>query len=275
MMNEHELLAQIRRGYEAILGQKLVGIYVHGSLAFGCFCWDRSDVDFLAVVDAPLTRAEKAALIELLLRLDADAPPKGFEMSVVLQSACSPFQWPTPYELHFSNAHKENYVNCISYFDTLQGADPDLAAHFTVTRAVGFALCGKPIDEVFAPVPRAHYIRSLLLDISSAENDIAENPVYCTLNLCRVLAYLREETVLSKQQGGEWGLAHLPQQWYPLLRDALAVYGGGDCDLSAHPLRDFAHRMLSAIDEALPLVQPKESELCQLPRPRMGRSGAR
>ena len=36
--------------YQTILGDNLVGIYVHGSIAFGCFHEEKSDIDFIAVI---------------------------------------------------------------------------------------------------------------------------------------------------------------------------------------------------------------------------------
>lgn len=99
---------------------------------------------------------------------------------------------------------------------------------------------------MFGPVPRAAYVDSLMCDIASAEEDIADNPVYVTLNLCRVLAYLTEGVVLSKHQGGEWGLTHLPAEYHPLLRAALEAYGGAAFP-EGLPLADFAAEMLTRI----------------------------
>ncbi len=78
------LLARVEDIYAEILGD-LVGIYVHGSLAFGCFQWERSDLDFIVVVEEPPALTEKEALIAALLCLTKAAPPKGLEMSVVLR----------------------------------------------------------------------------------------------------------------------------------------------------------------------------------------------
>lgn len=57
------LLAGLRADFEAVLVESLIGIYVHGSLAFGCFRRETSDVDFIAVVERPPTLDQKAALI--------------------------------------------------------------------------------------------------------------------------------------------------------------------------------------------------------------------
>lgn len=247
-MNERLLLQHICDAYRRILGEKLVGFYVHGSIAFGCFTWATGDIDFLVVVDSPLTQPEKEALIRVLLDMDAEAPPKGFEMSVVLRDVCEPFQYPTPFELHFSNAHKACAAADLSaYCRDMHGVDPDLAAHCTVLRHRGETLFGEPIASVFGEVPRAAYVDSILGDVSGAVQDIADNPVYVTLNLCRVLAYLAEGVVLSKQEGGAWGLAHLPEEYHPLLLAALAAYGGGAAMPEGVPLVSFAAEMLRRI----------------------------
>jgi len=221
-----KLLGNIREGFDRILGDQLTGLYLHGSIAFGCFRWEVSDVDFLAVVSSPLTLGEKTQIIRMLLDLTPDAPPKGIEMSVVTEDACRRFVHPAPYELHFSNAHIESYrADPEGYCQKLCGCDPDLAAHFAVTREVGQALCGRPIEDVFAPVPREAVLDSIRADV--AEADMGENPVYFALNLCRVLAYQEEGRLLSKQDGGEWGLKNLPEIYHPVVCSALAVYTQG------------------------------------------------
>lgn len=246
-MTERTLLARVCREYRHILGDKLIGVYLHGSIAFGCFTWETGDIDFLAVVSTPLTQQEKEALIRTLLDLTPLGPPKGFEMSVVLRSVCDPFVYPTPFETHFSNAHKARAEADLSaYCRDMHGDDPDLAAHITVIRSVGEALYGLPIPAVFSEVPRRDYISSLLADVENAPADISDSPVYITLNLCRVLAYLEEGLVLSKSQGGQWGLQHLPAPCHPLLQAALAAYRGA-ATAFPYDMPAFAADMLACI----------------------------
>lgn len=248
-MNERVLLQRVCNEYAHILGPKLTGIYLHGSMAFGCFTWATGDIDFLVVAEEPLTQEEKEALIRVLLDLSPDAPPKGFEMSVVLRADCKPFRYPTPFELHFSNAHHHRAEADLSaYCRDMHGDDPDLAAHCTVLWHRGEVLLGAPISQVFGEVPRSCYVDSILADVRSAPEDIRENPVYVVLNLCRVLAFLQDGAVLSKRQGGEWALTHLPEESHPMVTAALAAYGG-----AAFPegmaLEAFATDMLGRILE--------------------------
>lgn len=254
-MNPFPLLQQILLHYQKILGSHLTGFYVHGSIAFGCFHWDQSDIDFIVTVDHPPTLPEKEALIRCLLDCSDQCPPKGVEMSVVLDQYCRNFVYPTPFELHYSVTHRARCrADLALYCQTMHGTDPDLAAHFTVIRQAGIALYGSPIAEMFGPVPRADYLDSILRDVADAGAEIDGAPVYLILNLCRVLAFLREGTILSKEQGGRWGLEeNLPSEYEVVIHSALNAYVGnsafcGDPD----SLHQFAAQMLCEIGTKIP-----------------------
>ena len=150
-------------------------------------------------------------------------------MSIVRKDVCRPFVYPTPFELHFSVSHLEWYrENPTDYIAKMKGVDRDLAAHFTVICHRGKCLYGKGIQDVFGKVDRQYYLDSILSDIEDAEKDIMENPVYIVLNLCRVLACKREGTILSKKEGGEWGLKALPGRYHGLISQALREYRTGE-----------------------------------------------
>lgn len=250
MMREFDILEKIKETYQTVLKDKLVGIYVHGSIAFGCFNWDKSDIDFLVVVKEALNQEEKEALISELLILDENCPPKGLEMSVVLDKVCKPFVYPTPFELHFSNTHKERCKsNLTEYCRNMNGVDKDLAAHITVINRVGITLCGKEISEVYEAVPKRDYVDSIWCDIENAEEEIDDNPVYIILNLCRVLAYLEDDVVLSKKQGGEWGRENLPVECRNLIEKALESYQSDTEFVKDGFERNFVDYMLSRIKE--------------------------
>ena len=72
--------------------------------------------------------------------------------------------------------------------------------------------------------------------------------MYITLNLCRVLAYAREDLILSKKEGGEWGIQNLPGRYHSLLRQALEAYGSeGEMAVDKPLAADFAADMLDRI----------------------------
>jgi streptomycin 3"-adenylyltransferase len=224
-MTYQELLEDIAVSYRDILKDNLVGIYVHGSIAMKCFHWNKSDIDFIVVVNDRLSPDIKLKLMETIGKLNPYAPLKGFEMSVVLMKYCRDFKYPTPFELHYSAMHLAWYRrDAADYCKNMQGEDKDLAAHFTIIRKCGIVLCGKPAEEVFGPVLKDYYLDSIKSDIEAAASGIMENPVYYVLNLCRVLAYVKEELVLSKEQGGKWGRDNLDRRYQDLIARALRCY---------------------------------------------------
>ena len=211
------------------LKDHLVGVYLHGSAAMGCYQPKKSDLDFLMVVNGALSDPEKRRFMDRLLALDHACPAKGIEMSIVTKDVCNPFVYPTPFILHYSRMHTEWFRrDPEDYIRNMNGTDPDLAAHFTVIRSRGQCLYGLPIPEVFGEVPEQDYVDSIRKDISGAKEEILENPMYLTLNLARVLAYLKEKKVMSKMEGGVWGLNTLPERYHPMIRSALQEYEGGD-----------------------------------------------
>lgn len=247
-MNYRRLMDNITADFRAVLGGKLIGIYVHGSIAFGCFRWETSDIDFLAVVSEPLTLDEQLGLIRALLARTPDAPPKGLEMSVVLSDVCRNFAYPTPFELHFSNAWLDACrADAEGYCRAPHGGDPDLAGHFAVTRAVGIAWYGPAVDAVFAPVPREALLASVMNDVADSREDLMDNPPYFILNLCRTIACKEEGLMLSKKGGGEWGLQCLPAAHHAVIRSALSAYTSGEkMDAAgAEAFRDYALERLN------------------------------
>lgn len=232
-----------------IFGEELAGIYLHGSMAMGCFNPHKSDIDLLIVIRDHITDAQKLQFMNYIVEMNKVAPGKGIELSIVKKEFCEHFIYPTPFELHFSKAHLQWFTeNPEDYIHKMNGEDKDLAAHFKIIKNYGIVLYGAEIDEVFADVPRNDYLDSIWNDIEGAEEDILEDPVYIILNLCRVAAFLKNDLVLSKKQGGEWAIENLPSKYHPLISGALQSYEyGGKMDLEHREGQEFADYMIHLI----------------------------
>ena len=238
----------VRRSRE-ILGENLVGIYLHGSAAMGCFNDKKSDIDLLVVVKGKVSDEDKLRYMDMVVELNALAPEKGIEFSMVRREVCRPFVYPTPFELHFSNAHLAWYErNPREYVLKMNGTDKDLAAHSMIVYHRGICLWGDEIRNVFEEVDEKAYMDSIWNDIEHAEEEILETPVYTTLNLCRVLAYKKEKLILSKQEGGEWGLRNVPEQFDKMIQTALEEYASvGKMELDEKVAGEYAGYMIKAI----------------------------
>lgn len=245
-MDPYKILDVLVKQYSNILKENLSGIYLHGSLAMGCYT-EQSDIDFLVVVNHPLDAAAKRALVDEILAL-RESPKKGIEMSVILKKYAQCFQYPTPFELHYSEAFREAYAKDRTYVCD-KGTDYDLAAHMFIIRHRGQCLTGEAIADMFTDLPEQYYIDSILRDIQNTREDIIDNPVYCILNLCRVLYYLRSRVISSKLEGGLWGIKHFPQKYAELLKTAVLFYQNKahDSQWNTELMIDFASTMLEEI----------------------------
>lgn len=214
-----------------------VGVYLHGSLAMGCFNPSTSDIDVLIVVERPLKFDEKLSFVKMLLEVSASPAP--IELSILKFEDFNPWKYPTPFEFHYSedwrNIYKQelrnrDWRNLNSSFKT----DPDLASHIMVTYKRGIRLLGKEIKEVFPEIPFSDYVDSIIKDAiwSLKENLKLKNPVYLILNYCRIMAALKEGKVFSKYEGGEWGIKNLPE-FRDLITEALEIYSGKKTESSA------------------------------------------
>jgi streptomycin 3"-adenylyltransferase len=183
-------------------------------------------------------------------------------MSVVTRSELRDLKYPTPFEVHFATSHKEDFLPGKAKLDVTE-SDPDLAAHFTITKARGVTLYGEPIDETFPEVPPQYYLDSIAKDSEwsfgcvdkGPDSGTCRVPPYAVLNFCRVLAFIQEGLITSKSEGALWGLRTLPQEYRPLIEEALQEYRVADSskEVDAALLKRFAKFAIEIIRKDLEL----------------------
>lgn len=197
-------------------------VYVHGSLAMGCFYRAKSDVDLLVVVPESLTPVERERVARGFAGTAAARPVLGdLEMSVLTAAQARTHEHPRPYEVHYSAMWTDAILEGRLDYDG-SGADSDLAAHISVVRERGVTLSGPPPAEVFAPVPYDDYRSAVMTDLQDvmAGEALLKSPYYGVLNACRVLA----GGVLSKEEGAVWAREHLPAEHQSVIEQALSCY---------------------------------------------------
>ena len=225
------ILHELKSGFQHILADNVVGMYIHGSIAMDCFNPNSSDIDFLIIVHKGLSLETKKVLAQLLIKISDDYPNSPLEMSILLQSALENFEYPTPFEFHFSKEWKKRMEAGEVDFSK-EKKDPDLAAHLTITKAHGICLFGKPTQEVFFEIPKTYYLQSIIEDGKWCINNVLNGPddgaclvpTYAVLNFCRVLAYIHNNIITSKKSGGKWGIQNLPEVFHPVIQAALNTY---------------------------------------------------
>jgi len=203
-------LDDLVHGLRDVLREGLVGVYVHGSLALGCFNPALSDLDVLVVTKRPLTSTEREAHAPVL------AAGGRIEISFLPASSLRRWRHPAPYDLHF--AWKGSRV-------LGPGEDHDLAAHVTIARHAGVALLGPPPVDVFPEVPWEDYEDSLRRDLESCGEHGGR--LYAVLSPARIWATLTERVVHSKASGAAWALERAPEEFQAQLSQALETYRTG------------------------------------------------
>ena len=202
-----------------------IAVVLHGSLALGDFRPGQSDVDVLVFVDWPLTRVQAQGLATGLLAVSGQPTP--IEVSVLERGVLAAWVHPAPYLFHYSEAWRTRMTQMLADPATewlAERTDPDLTVHVVVSRQAGIVLHG----SVDWPVPsQADALSAVWYDIATAEVDVAVNPVYVILNLCRTLWWLEHGVVLSKSAGGAALLPSLTGDTQAVVAAVLAARATG------------------------------------------------
>jgi hypothetical protein len=228
-----EVRAQVERLVvlvRAHVGDDLVGIYLHGSLAMGSFLPVGSDVNLLAVSERPMSLSTKWRVVQVLLRLSG--APSPIEIWFFHRRQLRPWSHPTPFDLLFGEARRELYESDLAsggWKDWNRRAERDgnIARHVKLARERGVCLWGAPIDETLPDVPAEDYVASLLANLAWARGRPGVTLDDRLLNLARAWAYLETGAVMSKDESGAWALGELPARHASAVEAALAPYRGG------------------------------------------------
>jgi predicted nucleotidyltransferase len=223
-----QYLVRIAAGLGEVLGDKLAGLYVYGSLATGSFHRERSDIDLLGVTTTKLTPAFREAVARALVRLsDARPLPGDIEVSVIEEQYARAFHHPLPYEVHYSfEWHEKIRRREVDFAEDRTSVD--LAANVVEVRERGVTLLGPSPDIMFGPVPWHAYINALEADFHWVRARLSEMPVYAVLSACRILHGTTSGTMnaLNKEEAAMWALRTVPRMYHSIINDALQLYRG-------------------------------------------------
>lgn len=191
-------LRELTHRTSAVLGESLVALYLHGSAAMDAFVPSRSDVDVLCITRGSPSPSQKRGLTQSLSEASLPCPGVGLEMSVVTMAEASAPSDPPAFELHIAT-DEGKVVDGDEAIGNL-----DLVAELAMTRARSVVLAGPTPHDVIAPVDRTALLQAMADDLRWAVE--TERVGYAVLNACRCLRFVREGTLSSKTEGGEWAI---------------------------------------------------------------------
>ncbi|WPH17110.1 AadA family aminoglycoside 3''-O-nucleotidyltransferase [Variovorax paradoxus] len=221
-------LAQARAVLAHHLAGTLQAIHLFGSAVDGGLK-PHSDIDLMVTVEAPLPAQVRHALMTDLLSVSgspgAGGPWRPLEVTLVVRSEVVPWRYPPLRELQFGEWLR----------DALQAGivepampDHDLAILLTKLRQHSVCLLGPPAAELFDPVPRADFTRSLL-DTVAQWNDAPDwqsDERNVVLALARIWFSACTGQIAPKDAAAAWALERLPGEHRPVLASAHAAYLG-------------------------------------------------
>jgi hypothetical protein len=210
------VLADLREAWGAALGDRLLGLYLHGSLVAGDFAADRSDLDLLAVLTTDPDGELLAELAVLHAGLDRRHP-----------------RWAGRIEVEYISLSAVPGVDGHRIARISPGEDLHLlpaTTHRLVTwsavRASGRPLLGPPPADLLPPIDPGlvreafrDHVRDWPQWVKTMTTPGAQ--AYAVLTLCRAIHHLRYGRQLSKRQaadqtdGGQWSdLIRWARDWW-------------------------------------------------------------
>ena len=212
-----------------VLGDNLLGLYLHGSAVAGGLRPD-SDLDLLAVVERSLTRTERRELIDGLLGLSGRGDPSGrarsLELSVVRRDVVRPWRYPPEQELQYGDWWRGELE---AGGEPWASPNPDLAIAVASALAADRALLGPSAGELLDPVPAADLVRSSIAGIEDLLADLEPDTRNVLLTLARIWATVETARVVGKDEAARWAARRLaPDDAASILRAGAAYDAGLD-----------------------------------------------
>ncbi len=216
--NIKELIDTILSRMQHILGERLVGLYLYGSLAVGDFDYEISDIDLLAATTNKLSENEFNALGKMHGELVENNRQwnNRLEIAYVSQRALKTFKTQSsriaiisPGEpFHFKEAGKDWLLNW--YF----------------VRENGVTLFGASPETIIAPVSKKEFIRAVREQAEEWREYVKYTEhsrpyqAYAILTLCRAFYAIENGDQVSKKQAAAWVQKRLPEYSF-LIQNAL------------------------------------------------------
>lgn len=225
-----DILGQLAEGLSANLGERLVGFYLTGSLTYGDFDRGSSDIDYLVVMEEPVSNEQRRALAALHEAVGLRFPEwrERTEGSYVTRDML-PNLYPPE--------QGRPYVNGGAFWEPDPPYGNEWLLNLYVLRECGIALIGPEPPEVIGPIAiadvREASRRDLMEDWLPKADDAAafedsHLQAYVTLTLCRILHRAVHDGVTSKRGASAWVKATYGEPWRSLVERAEGWSHGED-----------------------------------------------
>jgi len=217
----NEILLDISAEIKNILGQNLIGLYLFGSLSYGDFNPDSSDIDIVAILNKPLDRQELQLIKRLHETIKKKYPKWGDRLEcsytpIAMLKNILPPQEPRPY---FGGG---------IFYDEAPYGNEWIINNYLLYRH-GIVLIGCEFKKLIAPIDILEVQKACIRDLFQEWEpkmtdfewlDNSHYQSYLVLNLCRILYTVMEGVVGTKKVSAEWAKNKFMSSWSSLIANA-------------------------------------------------------
>ena len=212
------MLSLIMTRIKSILGEKLAGLYLGGSLVLGDFDPQISDIDLVAVLTSEVNDKEFEILEKMHTKLVQEYKQWDDRIEVCYISADA---------LKHIKSRTSSIVNISpgEPFHRMESSKKWLMNWYLV-REKSIALFGPSPTTIIQPISKQEFIQSVK-DHAQSWNKWVRNmhtrsaQAYSILTMCRALYAYTKGDQTSKRKAASWAQKKLPQ-WTNIIQDALA-----------------------------------------------------
>ena len=203
------LLGQLLDGIRNALGERLLGLYLYGSLVAGDFTPGTSDVDLLAATATIIDEREFALLDAMHQRVAAERPEWDGRIEIAYVSA----------EALQTFREKASPIGIMSPGEPFHivEAGHDWLVNWWVVRENGITLYGPPPQQLISPITRREFL-DVVRDHARRWPEWLQgrkrrkSQSYAILTMCRAWYAVTFGRQPSKQQAARWVQEQLPER---------------------------------------------------------------
>lgn len=221
---------QALEAIENLLGDAVVGIYLHGSAVNGGLRVD-SDVDILVVTRGNLSEETRRELTDSLLFISGKVGNpesiRPLEVTVVNLEDVLPWRFPPKREFIYGEWLRDKLEKGQIPAPTY---DPDLAIILAQAREKGVSLLGPEASDVLQPVPMTDIRKGIIESLPGLLDNLIGDERNVILTLARMWYTAVVGEIAPKDVAAEWAIPQLPEEHAALLDAARKAYRGECAD---------------------------------------------
>jgi len=212
------LLEQLEKNIQKVLGKNIIGFYLYGSLVWGDFDFELSDIDLLAATETSINEKEFSEL--KVMQDDFAQKHKKWndriEIAYMSLNALRTFKTQRSQIAVISPGEPFN----------LKEAGNDWLINWYIVQERGITLFGPSPKDIIEPISKAEFIEAVKNQTKDWREWIVHTinsrpyQAYAILTMCRALYAYKNGEQVSKKQAALWVMEELPQ-WSEQIQKAL------------------------------------------------------